>query len=171
MALEVVTADGKKNTASSTSYPDLYWALRGGGGSTFGIVTSMIVRVHPKVPITISSFSFNSTLVGKDVFWSGVRAYFELFIPFTDAGTYSYFWIYNTKSTFCMDMKPFWAPNHTISSFEELVKLWFDKLTELGIPFTPATKHYDEFYPAFDEACRHIECRWLNSSTRQSSLS
>ncbi|CAG8952068.1 hypothetical protein HYFRA_00000806 [Hymenoscyphus fraxineus] len=152
MALEAVTADGNKITASQMSHPDLYWALRGGGGSTFAIVTSMIIRVHPKVPVTLSSFSFNSTFVGKEAFWLGVRAYFELFIPFTDAGTYSYFWIYNTNGTYSMDMKPFWAPNHTIASFNDLVQPWFQKLSHLGIPFTPVTKSYPEFWPAFDEA-------------------
>lgn len=44
LAFEVVTADGKFMTASETSNPDLYWALQGGGGSTYGIVTSVIVR-------------------------------------------------------------------------------------------------------------------------------
>lgn len=44
LAFEVVTADGKFVTASETSNSDLYWALQGGGGSTYGVVTSVVVR-------------------------------------------------------------------------------------------------------------------------------
>jgi FAD/FMN-containing dehydrogenase len=43
---EIVTADGQVLTCSASSHPDLYWALRGGGGS-FGVVTSLTLGTHP----------------------------------------------------------------------------------------------------------------------------
>jgi FAD/FMN-containing dehydrogenase len=46
LAAEVVTADGQLVTASGDEHPDLFWALRGGGGN-FGIATRLRFQMHP----------------------------------------------------------------------------------------------------------------------------
>ncbi|HET7841705.1 MAG TPA: FAD-dependent oxidoreductase, partial [Terriglobia bacterium] len=45
-SFELVTADGKVHMVSATDNPDLYWALRGGGGN-FGVVSGFEYRLHP----------------------------------------------------------------------------------------------------------------------------
>ncbi|MEJ8852966.1 FAD-binding oxidoreductase [Variovorax robiniae] len=49
LSATVVTADGALRVASATSQPDLFWALRGGGGN-FGVVTSFEFQLHPVGP-------------------------------------------------------------------------------------------------------------------------
>jgi FAD/FMN-containing dehydrogenase len=46
ISAEVVTADGELRVASASTHPDLFWALRGGGGN-FGVVTSLEYRLYP----------------------------------------------------------------------------------------------------------------------------
>ena len=43
---EVVTADGAIRIANACTHPDLFWALKGGGGGGFGVVTRLTLRTH-----------------------------------------------------------------------------------------------------------------------------
>ena len=43
---EVVTSDGVVRIANACTHPDLFWALKGGGGGTFGVVTRTTLRTH-----------------------------------------------------------------------------------------------------------------------------
>jgi FAD/FMN-containing dehydrogenase len=52
VAVEMVTADGHRVVASPDQQPELFWALRGGGGN-FGVVTSFTFRLHPVGPLVL----------------------------------------------------------------------------------------------------------------------
>ncbi|KAH8725775.1 hypothetical protein GQ44DRAFT_680475 [Phaeosphaeriaceae sp. PMI808] len=53
---EVVTADGKIRTINECTDPDLFWAMRGGGGGNYAVLTSYKFQLHPAVPINVYSF-------------------------------------------------------------------------------------------------------------------
>ncbi|KAH7099504.1 hypothetical protein BKA62DRAFT_308067 [Auriculariales sp. MPI-PUGE-AT-0066] len=60
----VVTADGEERTANACSEQDLFWALRGGGGSAFGVLTSVTYKTHPAL----------SNVVIGGITWKGSNA-------------------------------------------------------------------------------------------------
>jgi FAD/FMN-containing dehydrogenase len=51
VSIDVVTADAKSVTCDAANNPDLFWAMRGGGGN-FGVATAMTYRLHPVDVVT-----------------------------------------------------------------------------------------------------------------------
>jgi hypothetical protein len=62
---EIVLASGERVTASADENPDLYWAIRGGGGN-FGVVTSFVFRLH-EVGTVIAGPTFWTVEQGGEV--------------------------------------------------------------------------------------------------------
>lgn len=61
---EVVTADGRVLTTNACSEPELFWALKGGGGGTFGVVTRVTLRTRD-LPETFGG-AFGTIQAGSD---------------------------------------------------------------------------------------------------------
>jgi len=60
VAAELVTADGEAVRASADENPELFWALRGGGGN-FGVVTAFEFAAHPTTDIIFGQIAFPAT--------------------------------------------------------------------------------------------------------------
>jgi FAD binding domain-containing protein/berberine-like enzyme len=71
LSAQLVCADGQLRTASADVNPDLFWAIRGGGGN-FGIATSMTFQLHPLGPIVAFTGVFYPVVDAVQV-WRGFR--------------------------------------------------------------------------------------------------
>ena len=58
---QIVLPNGTVAVVDACSQPDLWWALRGGGGGTFGVVTRARYRLHPKEQVTMLHVSITYT--------------------------------------------------------------------------------------------------------------
>lgn len=58
LAAQIVVADGRELTCDTNHEPDLFWALRGGGGGNFGVVTSFTFHVHPVASLPLFTLNW-----------------------------------------------------------------------------------------------------------------
>jgi FAD/FMN-containing dehydrogenase len=73
---EIVTADGKVRVVNAGREPDLFWALKGGGGGTFGIVTRLTLRTYD-LPRTIGAVRFTVQASSDESFRRLLREFLD----------------------------------------------------------------------------------------------
>ena len=74
---EVVTADGKIRIANACMNPDLFWALKGGGGGSFGASSKVTLRVR-ELPEFLGGAMFTVKATSDDVFRRLLHQFFAL---------------------------------------------------------------------------------------------
>ncbi|RYP48227.1 hypothetical protein DL768_005834 [Monosporascus sp. mg162] len=135
LSMQVVLPSGKFVTVDEKNYPDLFFALRGGGGGTWGIVTSLVIRAYPRTPVTTLTYSFASSAgVEIETFWKGVDAVMTKFPEWADAGMYHYWSITCLVVDDCsFAMAPSWGNDMDTAAIKATAEPLFEELAALGI--------------------------------------
>ena len=82
-----MTATGDHVFANRDQNTDLYWALSGGGGGTYGIVLSMTSKAHKDTPTAGANLTFASTGLTQEAYYSLIDEFQKTVLPAsTEAG-------------------------------------------------------------------------------------
>lgn len=78
-------------TANAYQNTDLFWALRGGGGGTFGVVVHVTIRTFPEAPVVVSNL--NISAVDSSTFWDAITQFHSYLPALNDAGGSGYYFM------------------------------------------------------------------------------
>ncbi|RYO76108.1 hypothetical protein DL762_007547 [Monosporascus cannonballus] len=142
LSMEVVTADGRVVTVDPEINTDLFWALRGGGGATYGIITSVIMKAYASINLTTSSLTLGtpSPISDIDTFWQAVSLYYRFCADILDAGGYGFSYIYPGADNSYRFTTTSQFPGKTSSEVRDFMQPLYNELNRIGVnmPNPPA---------------------------------
>ncbi|KAF7363104.1 Fad binding domain protein [Mycena venus] len=146
LEFEVITTQGLFVRASPLLNQDLYWALSGGGGGTYGIVWSVTVKAFTDVPVTIASINFTSEGISQDTYWQAIDAYQASTPALTDAKV----WGMAQYTTAGFTLNPVFGVGKTSSEVTALIQPLLNTLGTLGVNYVTATNTYSGYLEAYN---------------------
>ncbi|KAI6753925.1 hypothetical protein HG530_013101 [Fusarium avenaceum] len=128
---EIVTPSGKIVIANECQNEDLYWAIRGGGGGTFGVITRLTLKAYPAPQMVMAGFDISlKNHSSEDEWYQLIAEAHALFPAMQDAGIHGYYTVGGPPSaealTFSGSLMMFEASNKT---YEDAIRP-FAKLLE-----------------------------------------
>ncbi|KAI1105750.1 FAD-binding domain-containing protein [Jackrogersella minutella] len=145
LAWEVVTASGDLVTASSSENADLYWALRGGGGGTFGIVTSMTIKAYPDTSFSMAHLSVFNDGSNTDAIYSAMGTFLQSLPSLVDAGA----WVVWVAAPFGFLVMPAMVADLQASELDTYFQTTRDKMDQLGLQYQYSSNDLPGFLPSY----------------------
>jgi hypothetical protein len=142
---EVIAANGKLLRASPTENSDLYWALSGGGGGTYGVVYSLTSRVYEDAPVSSATLNITRAGLSDDVFYNLIGSWNTHLIPLTDAGCYTLTLV--TKDNFLIS--PVLCSGVSIKGVKTLMRPFTDELSSGAVNYTVEYSDYPGYAAAY----------------------
>lgn len=146
LSFEVVAPRGDVLTASSTVNQDLYWAPSGGGGGSFGIVTSVTVKAHPDHMVAGASFQVSAPKEDPDRIFEAVDAFHTALPDIVDAGVMI---IYFFGSGF-LQVPALTAYGKSKEQVEQILLPLSDRLAALGLTLEPKYTEFPSYHDHYD---------------------
>ncbi|KAI2627948.1 FAD-binding domain-containing protein [Hypomontagnella submonticulosa] len=146
LSWEVVTGAGDLVTASPTENADLYWALSGGGGSTYGIVVSMTIKAYPDTTFSTVYMSVFNDGKNTDAIYSAMGTFFQSLPSLVDAGA----WVVWVGGPFGLLVMPAMVGDVSASELDALFQPTKDKMDELKLQYQYASTDYPSFLSSYN---------------------
>ncbi|KAK6858406.1 hypothetical protein PG995_006105 [Apiospora arundinis] len=143
---DVVKADGCRVTASPTENTDLYWALSGGGGGTYGVVLSATVKAFEDGRVGGAFIQFGKANVSDEAFWKGVEAFHAALPALVDAGGATLHSLTNDSFV----IVPLTVPGKTVEQVTELLQPFKSRMDALKLPMVLNITSFPTYYEHFD---------------------
>jgi hypothetical protein len=145
LEFKVVTADGSLKVASSYSERDLFYALRGGGGGTFGVVVEATFRAFPSPKIHVAKWWISASNPNDtDAIYEPAAYIHGQFASLNQKGVQGYYYVYPTS------MWGKFQLTDDEGSLDRMKKLWSPILA--GITEFPGMKkelHQYQTFPSY----------------------
>ncbi|KAI9878323.1 MAG: hypothetical protein M1830_001256 [Pleopsidium flavum] len=142
---EVIDGRGNFLTASRNQNSDLYWALSGGGGGTYGVVWSLTAKAHKDMPVSGANLTFSNTNISPETFYEAIGTWHTLVSTIVDAGAMGIWTFTNTSFT----ISPLTAPGISKDHLTTLLEPFTDTLTKLGIKYNMTIKQFPSYLSEF----------------------
>jgi Berberine and berberine like len=144
---EVVTTSGEHLIATPEQNSDLYWALSGGGGGTYGVAVGVTVKIFKDGPFAGGALVFNNTdTPGNEVFWKAVELWYRYFPSFTVNNNTVQFVLLNST----LDAQAINLPGQDVAAVNRLMAPYLAELDALSVKYSFKTVHSKTYYDHFD---------------------
>ncbi|KAI0179156.1 FAD binding domain-containing protein [Hypoxylon sp. FL1284] len=145
LSFQVMTVAGEIVTADPTHNEDLFWALRGGGGGTFGIVLSMVVKAYPDTFFSTASLTLMNDGSNTDAIYSALGTFLQSLPSLVDAGA----WVVWVAAPFGFMITPAFVSDVHQAELDALLKPTRDKMDQLQLQYQYSSSEYPGFLPAY----------------------
>ena len=142
---EVVTASGRVTTASRSRNSDLYFALSGGGGGNWGVVTAMTIKAYEEKPTSGVNLVFFAN-ENPDGFYEAIQVFHEEVTAMVDAGAMV---VYYFSSDF-FQIAPLTAFDKTEDQVRAMMKPMIDRLDAMNLKYSATFSSDDSYYNHYD---------------------
>ncbi|OQD79836.1 hypothetical protein PENANT_c043G07633 [Penicillium antarcticum] len=150
---EVIDGTGKFLVANRNQNADLYWALAGGGGGTYGVVWSMTSKAHQDSHVSGLNLSFTTDGISDDIFFKAVELYNTYLPSFVDEGIMSLNFLTNAS----FGITPMTAPGIPLKKLQNLVKPFLNGLEKLGIKYKYHAEEFSAYVDQFNAQTPLVE--------------
>lgn len=140
-----MTADGEHIIASAVSHPDLFWALRGGGGGTYGVVTSATIKAFPDTFVSTALLDINTNDTNTNLIHSLIRPFLESLPSIVDEGV-SLAWVIDPQG---FHLTPVFAPGLNKAALDGLLIPVLSAIDRLGLTYNYSSSEHDDFLSAY----------------------
>lgn len=147
LEFEALTAAGDIVTANADTNPDLFWALRGGGPSAFGVILSATFQTFADVPSAGASLDINpSHTSNQTLLWEAIAIFHGYANHFVDNGLYVYFEVGPSR----LHVQPLVAINQTAAQLDAIVAPVLRDLDGIGVRYGTSTRQFPTFLALYD---------------------